>query len=61
MFGLVGGGKGEFEECGEKMTRSSEWRRAREWLERAIFKRVEGVVVQFIWVASEVSRWCVHF
>jgi hypothetical protein len=49
------------EECREKRPRSSEWRRAMEWLEREIYRRVEGVEVRFIWVASVLSFPCVHF
>jgi hypothetical protein len=72
LFGLVGGGKkssrkvevaGVYlcrEECYEKMIRSGKWRRAREWLGRETYKRVEGVEVQAFWVASEVPCWCVH-
>lgn len=48
------------EECYEKMIRSGKWRRAREWLGRETYKRVEGVEVQAFWVASEVPCWCVH-
>ena len=48
------------EECYEKMIRSCKWRRAREWLERVIYKRVEGVEVQFLlWLVMFLVGVCI--
>ena len=37
----------------ERYEESTQLRRAREWLEREILKRVEGVEVRFVWVTSD--------
>src|SRR5690349_11749969 len=47
--------------CREKMEQSSDWRRAREWMETEIYKRVEGVEVRFLWVAFGGSHRCGNF